>query len=84
MSPISDQHVPGLAALIDYLETNYSRFTDDAINNNYYNITENLNTMTKQEPLNHHTHQSIPQTYYTQHRHTTYTYTCNTISHITM
>ena len=29
LKQLSDQRVPGLASLIDYLETNYRRFDDD-------------------------------------------------------
>ena len=86
VSPISDKRVPGLASLIDYLETNYRRIDDDSIVNNYYNITKIINNITKQETFNYHKHQNITQKYYTQHIHNNDTYTYNkdvTNKHIT-
>ena len=78
VSPISDERVPGLASLIDYLETTYRGINDDSIINNYYNITNNMNNITKQETFNYHKHQNITQHYYTQHIHNNDTYTYNT------
>ena len=75
VSPISDERVPGLASLIDYLETNYRRINDDSVINNNYNITKRINNITKQEHYNYHKHQNITQKYYTQHIHNNDTYT---------
>ena len=41
VEPVTDNRVPGLSSLLDYLNTNYRRIDDDScINNNYY-ITKN-------------------------------------------
>ena len=76
--PISDERIPGLASLIDYLETKYRRINDDSVINNNYNITKIINNINTQEHYTYNKYQNITQTYYTQHIHTNDTYTYKT------
>ena len=59
---ISDDKIPGLASLIEYLNTNFRKINDDSIINNYYNTTINKHeNVSNNQEYNYHNHKYITQ-----------------------
>ena len=51
---ISDDKIPGLASLIEYLNTNFRKVNDDSIINNYYTITNKHENVTNNQEYTYH------------------------------
>ena len=51
---ISDNKIPGLASLIEYLNTNFRKVNDDSIINNYYTITNKHENVTNNQEYTYH------------------------------
>lgn len=61
-NPISNNQVPGLQALIEYLESNFRKNTDDSIiTNNYYITKKYNNNINRYETSNFYKHNYITQ-----------------------
>ena len=77
VEPVTDNRVPGLSSLLDYLNTNYRRIDDDSIiTNNYYITKKYNNTIHKSDTHNYHKHNYVTQTNTHQHiyKHDTFNY----------